>query len=360
MFDDGAGEALYAAGRFTTAGGTPASAMARWDGDSWSAVPGASIEIFALKVFDDGAGPALYAAGQFTNAGGVVVNNIAKWDGQAWAPLGSGLSILFGSGARVLALEIFDDGDGPALYAGGQFTFAGGAPAFSIAKWDGQSWSSVGDGMTGTIDTLAVYDDGDGAALYAGGTISGAGGLSISNIAKWDGSEWSPVGGGLNARVSVMKAFDDSEGAKLFVGGGFTVAGGVEASRIAMWDGVAWAPAGSGISATSAVFPMSLNAMEVFEDQGVPALFVGGSFGSTDGSTANNLGVWGACPVVAEPCPGDITFDGVVDGDDVMSLLMSFGLCADTPGECLADLNGDGAVDGTDLLILLNGFGVCP
>lgn len=359
VFDDGGGPALYAAGRFTTAGGAPASAIARWDGDSWSAVPGAPIEIFTLKVFDDGTGPALYAAGQFTNAGGVAVNNIAKWYGQAWAPLGSGLANLFGTGARVLALEVFDDGGGPALYAGGLFSFAGGAPALSIAKWDGQSWSPVGDGVTGTIESLAVYDDGGGAALYAGGSMSGAGAAPVNNIAKWNGSEWSPVGVGVNARVSVMKAFDDGDGAKLFVVGGFTVAGDIEASRIARWDGGAWTPAGEGISGVLLTFPLSLNAMVVFEDQGVPALIVGGSFGSAGGVSTNNHGVWRACPVATPPCPGDINGDGDVNGVDLLMVLNSFGDCPPAAA-CPADLNADGAVNGADLLILLKDFGVCP
>jgi hypothetical protein len=34
----------------------------------------------ALAVFDDGNGPALYASGDFTLAGGVAANYIARWD----------------------------------------------------------------------------------------------------------------------------------------------------------------------------------------------------------------------------------------------------------------------------------------
>src|SRR5262245_23643042 len=37
----------------------------------------------------------------------------------------------------VLAVTVFDDGSGPALYVGGYFTTAGGLSANSIAKWDG-------------------------------------------------------------------------------------------------------------------------------------------------------------------------------------------------------------------------------
>ena len=84
-----------------------------------------------LTVFDDGTGPALYAGGTFTTAGGVIANNIAKWNPGvpgAWFPLGSGMN------ADLRALGVFDDGTGPALYAGGYFTTAGGVSANRIAK----------------------------------------------------------------------------------------------------------------------------------------------------------------------------------------------------------------------------------
>jgi len=46
------------------------------------------------------------------------------------------------------ALTVFDDGSGPALYAGGNFTIAGGVAANRVAKWNGSSWSSLGSGVT--------------------------------------------------------------------------------------------------------------------------------------------------------------------------------------------------------------------
>src|SRR5262249_44912063 len=85
----------------------------------------------------------------------------------------------------VQALTSWDDGHGPALYAGGSFTSAGGVAANRIAKWDGSSWSALGTGMNNSsVDALAVHDDGTGPALFAGGgfTVSPAGdGL----LAKW-------------------------------------------------------------------------------------------------------------------------------------------------------------------------------
>ena len=84
----------------------------------------------SLKAFDDGSGTALYAGGRFTTAGGVPANRIAKWDGTQWSPLGEGANGI------VNAMAVFDDGsgDGPALFAGGYFSLT---PDRYIGKWKG-------------------------------------------------------------------------------------------------------------------------------------------------------------------------------------------------------------------------------
>src|SRR6185503_15053849 len=92
--------------------------IARWNGSTWFVLPG-SQNAHVLTVFDDGSGPALYA----------VINwdeNIRRWNGSTWPPLGSGF-LCDGSGCgspEVNALAVFDDGSGPALYAGGAFNTA--------------------------------------------------------------------------------------------------------------------------------------------------------------------------------------------------------------------------------------------
>ena len=72
--------------------------------------PGVNQEVLALAVYDDGSGPALYAGGGFSTAGGVVVHHIARWDGVRWSALGSGMNKSW-----VEALAVYDDGNGPAL-----------------------------------------------------------------------------------------------------------------------------------------------------------------------------------------------------------------------------------------------------
>lgn len=79
---------------------------------------------------------------------------------------------------HVHALTVYDDGSGPALYAGGWFTTAGGVTTNRIAKWNGTSWSALsgpsGNGMNRQIFALAVYDDGSGPAVIRDISTDGA------------------------------------------------------------------------------------------------------------------------------------------------------------------------------------------
>jgi hypothetical protein len=239
-FDDGSGSALYVGGSFIKVGpdGTvPANAIAKWNGVSWSALGsgltlgGPVITAYALTVFDDGSGPALYAGGWFTNAGGSSANYIAKWNGAHWSPLGSGLN------ARVHSMAVFDDGTGPALYAGGAFTTAGGTPARFVAKWSHGVWSAVDQGTGSIVYALSVFDDGAGPALYAGGVFDSAGGEVIRRIAKWNGRKWSDLEGGVRGIVYSLHVGDDGSGPALFVGGDFLHAHGAVTHNMAKWQG---------------------------------------------------------------------------------------------------------------------------
>ncbi len=286
-FDDGGGEALYACGEFTsTGGGVGANHIARWDRTMWSTLgSGLSDDVLALTVFDDGGGIALYAGGFFTGAGGMAANCVAKWDGTSWSGLGNGLSagVLFPP--SISALGVFDDGSGSALYAGGNFTLAGGVPANYIAKWDGTTWSALGSGMDGEVRALTAFDDGSGEALYAGGFFMTAGGVAANRVAKWNGTSWSALGSGMNNSVLALTVFDDGGAEALYAGGVFTTAGGVAANRVAKWDGTSWSALGSGMSG-------NVLALAVFDDGSAQALYAGGLFTTAGGVAAGRIGRW--------------------------------------------------------------------
>lgn len=208
--------------------------------------PGAAASVLALTVFDDGTGPALYAAGDFTLIGSQLVNRIARWNGTSWVPLGSGLS---GGIGRVDTLAVYDpDGSGPAaatLYAAGGFTNAGGVPVSNIARWNGTAWSAAGSGTNGEINALHVWDqDGSGPItprLFAGGLFTTAGSVSASRIAAFDGSAWSSLALGVSGPVYALQSWNEPFfGPALYVAGDFTMAGTVQVYRLARWTGTAW------------------------------------------------------------------------------------------------------------------------
>lgn len=289
----GSGTVLYAGGEFTLANGIAMNRIAEWDGGTWSPLAGGMNGIVrALTVFDDGlgGGPMLYAGGTFTVAGGVGVNNIARWNGQQWSPVGDGINGVNGS---VYSLAVFDDGSGLALFVGGNFTSAGGHSANRIAKWDGAAWTALGSGIGGsesTVRAMASFHDGVGnAALFVGGSFLSADGVEASNIARWDGASWSSVGGGTNALVRALAVFDDGSGDRpgLIAGGAFESAGDVPANRIAKWDGAAWSPLGSGVAG-------SVQALAAFDGETHAGrnLYVGGTFANAGGNPATRIAKW--------------------------------------------------------------------
>jgi len=250
---------LYVGGDFTTAGGSAANRIAKWDGTTWNSLgTGMNGRVSALAVYND----TLYAGGSFTTAGGSAANYIARWDGSSWSAVGTGMN------ANVLALAVYSG----ELYAGGDFTTAGGSAANYIAKWNGSSWSAVGTGMNANVQALTVI-----GFLYAGGAFITAGGSPANHIARWNGSSWSALGTGTNLNVYTIALY----GGNLYAGGAFTFAGGGPTTYIARWNGVSWTAVGTGVD-------FFVNDLIVHNAE----LYAGGWFSNAGGSPANYIAKW--------------------------------------------------------------------
>ena len=317
VWDRGSGPELYVGGGFSIAGGLPVKNIARWDGTEWSDLAGSSSQwqggVRDLLVHDDGSGASLFVAGSFTEISGVAADRVARWNGALWSPLAG----LTGEGVdgRANALAVFDDGNGPELYVGGHFDNAGGVTVNGIAKWDGSDWSALagpsgtGVGPSSGVLAITVYDDGSGAALYAGGFFDTAGGVAVNGLARWDGVEWSAVGGaadvGVDGEVWSTTVWDDGSGPALYVSGLFSSAGGVDARNIARWDGASWSalevPTDNGID-------WAALALLGFENGRGPGLAAAGYFNSAGGLASDRFAVW-------RSPPGIIFADGFETGD---------------------------------------------
>jgi len=182
------------------------------------------------------------------------------------------------------ALAVFDEGDGEALFVGGDIIAASGTPAKYVARWRNQQWTALGSGLNQSVRALTSFDDGIGEVLYAGGLFSTVGGLVSKRLAAWDGESWTPFNDDLNDVVYALQVFNDGNGPALYVGGRFTTAGGVQANRIARWSGTQWTALGLGIETVSGgIYKPEVNALAVFGDGNGEALYAGGKFMSAGG-----------------------------------------------------------------------------
>ena len=218
----------------------------------------------------------VYAGGYFTNAGDKAdVGKIARWDGDAWQRLGDGISATFGSGPNavsVRALEVF----GGDLVAAGVFDLAGGNAVVNLAAWDGSQWSGLGGGIFGTPAALLGHD---GRLYVGGGNLSN--GACTGGICAWNGAAFESVGGGTNSNVDALGIYQGD----LVAGGRFSTAGGSNARGLARWDGSQWTELGGGISLNRSVMAIAARGND---------LYVGGNFTAvgSPGLAVNSIARW--------------------------------------------------------------------
>ncbi len=120
------------------------------------------------------------------------------------------------------------------LIAGGAFTAAGGRPMNHIARWDGKSWSALGEGLDNVATALLVHDQ----DLIVGGSFSHAGGQSVSQLARWDGRAWSPLEPDLGGWVYALA----SHAGNIVVGGFLITWPPPLTHHVVHWNGVMWEP----------------------------------------------------------------------------------------------------------------------
>lgn len=224
---------IVVGGQYLNADSEYSPFIARWDGAAWLPLGagvggnGSSQIVASLAVYNG----ELIAAGRFDLAGGIPANNIARWNGATWRSLGEGLNVPSGS-AFVGALSVYHN----ELIAGGNFLTAGGADAACIAKWNGAIWQPLGTGVSGgylgpIVYCMAEYN-GD---LIAGGHFDVAGDTPAENIARWDGTQWRQLGAGVSGRRnSAVRALVQNHG-ELYVAGYFTRSGALAAGNWARW-----------------------------------------------------------------------------------------------------------------------------
>lgn len=135
-----------------------------WDGISWDSVPYVSGSIRSLIEFEGD----LIVGGDISYAGGVGVTKVARWDGTTWSPMGDDL---VGQPSFVRNFKIYDG----VLYAVGHF-YLNPETVRGIAFWDGSDWQGIGS--SSNYSSVVEHN----GILYFGG--------DLGEISTWDGVEF--------------------------------------------------------------------------------------------------------------------------------------------------------------------------
>ncbi len=160
--------------------------------------------------------------------------------------LGSGVDLL-PTFQRGFVKQLYTDTIDNVLYATGNFISIGGKKCYGIAKWDGQTWDSLGsgikefdffDGIQNVNDVVRYKNE-----IYICGAFLKCGRKNIIGIARWNGTEWNNVGGLLNyASIGNLPSGAKMEvyNNELYFIGSFTSIGNVNSNGIAKWNGNNW------------------------------------------------------------------------------------------------------------------------
>jgi hypothetical protein len=341
---------LIAGGNFTNLNGP--SHVARWDGASWQPLgSGFPVSVTALTVWNGN----LAVAG-WSYVGAATTPVVKTWDGTTWTTLPvppmlrapaamvsyQGELVIAGSAAAlpptqgvlerwngtswatsivaqnsILSLSVrtsLQVGVPDTLFVAGSFTSIGGTAVAKIAKTNGGAtfaWSSVGSGLTSTVQSLhvrnTVFDyvvvaihgntplrytssnntwnpmgtaPMNAVAYYAGSYHGVDSSVGLPACQRYDGSQWVPVNGpGIVGEVrAAVRSGND-----MVIGGTFATISGAARNCIARWTGSTFAPLGTGMVGSS------VDALVTLDNGDIVA---GGNFVAAGGVAANHVARW--------------------------------------------------------------------
>ncbi|MBM4108497.1 MAG: hypothetical protein FJ255_06750 [Phycisphaerae bacterium] len=399
------GRQLFLSGTFTTAGTTTATALVRYDGRRFHAIPAAerpSAAPAALARLEEKEGDLLLVGGAFglpfPRFYGIDLSGTPRRFAPEPGLAGDEVRAILALPDRVLVggnfrasgpspayfaqYSLFNPGwsahsagavNGPVnTLAGGDFTMDGvpdvfggglltqggiGGPTAPFALQNG----FFINGATGTMNAPAVngFHGVEGQILtstvpdtpfdhtnflFMGGDITRAGGITAGRVAPWHGDHWHFMAQGVNGRVRALAMFNDGSGngPELYVAGDFSSASGLNTPYLAKWDGTAWAPVLTGLDG-----PGHALAVHNAGDGLGPCLYIAGDFSTFGGVSCQRL----ARLIPCQGCLADWNLDGTVDFNDFLAFLNDFNAALPR-----ADLNADGTIDFNDFLVFLNLF----
>ena len=189
----------------------------------------------------------LYATGFFTNSCGANHHYLAKWNGSTWSSVGNGLPQA-GHHLQSINTDLF------------AVTYQPAIDSNWVYKFDGSNFNKYGEGVylsyavTGFSQTANLYNCIEyNSKLVVCGEFDRVGTKHISGIMQWNGTAWDSLGAGLSGHVTgtdlIMYPHDlCTYNSDLIVCGNFKNAGNQLVNGIARWDGTQWHALGAGFN----------------------------------------------------------------------------------------------------------------
>ncbi len=232
--------------------------------------------------------------------GDASASGVARWDGQQWQSLGQGVNFY------CTALGSYEGH----LLVGGTFYDFGVTTYSGFVSWNSQSLTCLGQSLVGpdaSHPNPATITDYNGDMIM-GGSFETIAGQSCNGIARWDGQQWHSMDGGMMTPPNTLPDGSTAQpysgfvgslvvyNGNLIAGGNFDTAGGVPTGAVACWDGQHWHAMGAGLDGiTVDIGPEKT----LYEPPSVSTLavykgrlYAGGNFTVTGNATCSAIAVW--------------------------------------------------------------------
>ena len=318
---------LIAAGDFLFVSPDNAQFIARWDGESWRAMPSApGGEVLSLTELPNGE---LYAAGSFPN-------DVARWNGSAW------VSLPVDPRGNTTVVGTAPDGS---LVIGGQFEPLPDRDSHHVLKWSGTNWLPLDPPKDAAYaHPLALATSAHGE-LFVGGSIHDIDGVVCGPLSRWigDAAPWI-----VRHPDSVEIQEGESVTLQIQPGRGFD-----DLTYVWSKDGVPLDTSDSRVTQLDTSRLSSLTVDLVNSDDA-------GLYTCTISNPCGSASSIAAILTVTPPCPSDYTGDTTVDILDFLDFIDDFSACENLPAPCGSlgnpDINADTTIDILDFLDFLDAF----
>ena len=174
----------------------------------------------------------VYIGGVFTTASSITVNCITMWNGNVFTALGTSTIGVDNTVNAIYALSSSQ------VYIGGSFTNASGITVNNITMYNqtNNTFTTLGTPTIGVNSIVKAIYALSSSQVYIGGHFANASGITVYCITMWNGNTFTTVGNGfINQYVAAIYALDSEH---VYIGGGFTKSiGGNTVYDIVMWTG---------------------------------------------------------------------------------------------------------------------------